>query len=362
MIITQIIDYSSNGAGIAKSDTGCVVFVDGAVRGDVCEIEITKQQKRVSHGRIVRIISPSQHRIPVDCPYFDPGEAGTPAGAPRCGGCDYRHISYEEELFAKRKRVNDALRRIGGVNIEVEDILTTGEINGYRNNIQLKSDGKKVGFYAKNSHDIVPIDRCLLVNNEMNSEIRKGKTKIRTSTETIGDFAFHISKESFFQVNTKAAKLLYDKAREYAALQSCETLLDLYCGTGTITLYLGRDAKSAVGVEINEKAVENARVNAAANNIHNVEFLCMDAAKLDSCDYFDCIVVDPPRRGLDSLTIENLAGLNPARLVYISCDAATLARDIKSICGYGYEVTRACAVDMFPRTKHVECVALLEKT
>jgi tRNA/tmRNA/rRNA uracil-C5-methylase (TrmA/RlmC/RlmD family) len=347
----EIIDYSSEGLGVAKLKNGCVVFVENAVRGDVCEIVITKSLKRVSYGRIERIISPSQHRISNDCPYIQ-------AGVLRCGGCDFRHISYEEELWAKRKRVNDALRRIGGVNIEVEDILTTGKIHGYRNNVQLKSDGKKVGFYAKNSHDIVEIDKCLLVNDEMNEAIRRRETRIRTSTEKIGDLTFRISPKSFFQVNTEAAFLLYEKAREYADLKPHESLLDLYCGAGTITLFLARDAKKAAGVEINSAAVDNARENAELNNIHNVDFICDDAENFTPADFApDCVVVDPPRKGCSPVLLQKIMELNPARIVYASCDTATLARDIKLLTGY--EVKRACAVDMFPRTRHVECVVLL---
>jgi len=345
----QIIDYSADGAGIAKLD-GCVVFVDGAVRGDACEIIITKALSRVCHARIERIIEPSNHRIPVDCAVFG-----------SCGGCDFRHISYEEELYAKRKRVNDTLKRIGGVSIEVEDILTTGKINGYRNNIQLKTDGKKVGFYSGKSHEIVQIDRCLLVNDEMNNAIKQGQTRIRTSRETIGDLTFKISPEAFFQVNTEAAFLLYEKAREYADLKPHEFLFDLYCGTGTIALYLGRDAGKALGVELCAAAVADAKENTLLNNIPNVSFLCADAADFEADGMKpDCIVVDPPRKGLAPEALQKIAKLAPPRIIYISCDPATLARDIKLL--QSYEVARVCAVDMFPRTKHVESVAKLIKT
>jgi tRNA/tmRNA/rRNA uracil-C5-methylase (TrmA/RlmC/RlmD family) len=345
----EIIDYTAEGAGVARLANGRVVFIEGAVRGDICEIAVTKALSRVCFGKIVKIISPSEHRIQTDCPVFG-----------RCGGCDFRHITYGEELFAKRKRVNDALRRIGGVSIEIETLLTTGKINGYRNNVQLKSDGKKIGFYAKNSHEIVEVDKCLLIPEQINIH-EQNCTKIRTITETIGDLTFRISPESFFQVNTEAALLLFEKAREYAALQPHETLLDLYCGTGTITLFLARDAARAIGVEVNSAAVENARENAALNNIHNADFVCADVATIDLNDFNpDCVVVDPPRRGLDSVSLQSIADLRPPRIVYVSCDPATLARDIKAFAGY--EVARVCAVDMFPRTRHVECVGLLRRS
>jgi len=345
----EITDYSGDGAGVAKLDNGCVVFIEGAVRGDICEIAITKALKRVCYAKIIEIIKPSEYRIPVDCPVFE-----------KCGGCDYRHISYEEELYAKRKKVNDELRRIGGLNIEVEDILNTGKINGYRNNIQLKSDGLKTGFYSKLSHEIVEINHCFLVSEEMNKALRKGKTKIRTSVETIGDLTFHISPEAFFQVNTEAAFLLYEKAREYADLKPHEFLLDLYCGTGTITLFLGRDAKKALGVELNASAIEDARKNAVLNKIKNVDFLCADVSELDTSIITpDCIIADPPRKGLAFGVVQKIEELSPERIVYISCDPATMARDIKLL--ENYEVTRVCATDMFPRTKHVEAIVLLRR-
>jgi 23S rRNA (uracil1939-C5)-methyltransferase len=345
----EIFDYSAEGAGVARLADGCVVFVDGGVRGDVCEIAITKALKRVRHAQIVKIINPSEHRIPMDCAVFG-----------LCGGCDFRHISYEEELFAKRKRVNDALRRIGGADIEVEDILTTGKINGYRNNIQLKTDGRKTGFYSKSSHEIVEINHCLLIDDEMNNKLRQGVTNIRTSVEAIGGLTFKISPESFFQVNTGAALLLYEKAREYAALQPHEFLLDLYCGTGTIALFLARDAEKALGVELSEEAIKDAKENAKLNNIINVSFLCKDVSELDTSGLApDCIIADPPRKGLSAEALRKIEELAPLRIVYISCDPATLARDIKLL--ENYEVTRACAVDMFPRTRHVECVARLER-
>jgi len=325
-----------------------VVFVEGAVRGDICEIIIKKALKRICHAKIERIIKPSEHRIPVDCPVFE-----------RCGGCDFRHISYEEELYAKRKKVNNALQRIGGVNIEVEDILTTGKINAYRNNIQLKTDGKRIGFYSKSSHEIVGIESCLLVNDEMNKKIKQGFTKIRTNSEKIGDLTFSISPDSFFQVNTEAAFLLYEKAREYAALQPHEFLLDLYCGTGSITLFLGRDAGKALGVELNAEAIKDAKESADLNKISNAEFICADVSALDTSGFApDCIVADPPRKGLAAEAIRKIEELAPPRIIYISCDPATLARDIKLL--QNYKVTRACAVDMFPRTKHVEIITKLE--
>jgi 23S rRNA (uracil1939-C5)-methyltransferase len=194
----------------------------------------------------------------------------------------------------------------------------------------------------------------------MNEKLRQSFTKIRTSVETIGDLTFKISSESFFQVNTEAATLLYKKAREYADLQPHEFLLDLYCGTGTITLFLAHDARKVLGVELCAETIKDANENAVLNNISNVEFLCKNVSELETSELApDCIVVDPPRKGLSTEALRKIEELAPPRIVYISCDPATLARDIRLL--ENYDVKRVCAVDMFPRTKHVEAIVLLQR-
>jgi 23S rRNA (uracil1939-C5)-methyltransferase len=197
----------------------------------------------------------------------------------------------------------------------------------------------------------------------MNEKLRQGQARIRTNTETIGDLTFKISSESFFQVNTEAALLLYEKAREYAALQPHEFLLDLYCGTGTIALFLARDAGNALGVELCAKAIKDAKENARFNNIMNVSFLCKNVSELETSelapDCIDCLIADPPRKGFAAEALRKIEELAPPRIVYISCDPATLARDIRLL--ENYDVKRVCAVDMFPRTKHVEVIAKLER-
>jgi tRNA/tmRNA/rRNA uracil-C5-methylase (TrmA/RlmC/RlmD family) len=289
----------------------------------------------------------------VDCPVFY-----------ECGGCDFRHISYEEELYAKRKKVNDALSKISGVNVKAEKVLSTGNIYNYRNNTQFKIDGEKIGFFRPGSHEVVGINQCLIASEQANKAIKNHKNtgikslQIRTATETLDNLKFNISPDSFFQVNTEAALLLYEKAAEYADLKPTETLLDLYCGTGSITLFLGRYAKTALGVELNASAVSDAKENAKLNNINNVDFLCADVSQLDVNIFKpDCIVVDPPRKGLSPDVIHKIDELKPSRIIYISCNPATLARDIKLF--ENYEVNRVSAVDLFPRTKHVEVIAKL---
>jgi 23S rRNA (uracil1939-C5)-methyltransferase len=187
--------------------------------------------------------------------------------------------------------------------------------------------------------------------------LRSGRNGLNPPLEEeLDGLVFKIS--GFFQVNADAALLLYKKAREYAALSQNETMIDLYCGVGALTLFIGRDAGYAMGVEQNRASVKAARDNARRNNLAHINFICADAAEWE-CDISktDCVIVDPPRKGLSPGAARKIIELSPKRIVYISCDPATLARDIRVL--EGYTVKDVCAVDMFPRTANVECCCLL---
>ena len=431
--------YSSEGLGIVRLD-GAVVFVPQAVRGETIDLKITKVMKTAAAGEIVKIHKPSPDRAQPECPDYG-----------RCGGCDFQHLTYPEELWAKRQRVQDALTRLGGADIRVEEILGAKNPLHYRNKSQypVGADGS-IGFYQLRSHKVVPIRRCLIqseisdataeavgawmrrykvppydettgkglvrhiyvrVNRKgeslccvvvngrqvprepelaaliraaaprtvgvvLNSNTRRGNVilgeKYRTLwgqdylMDTLCGLQFKLSVPSFYQVNRDQAEGLYGKALEYAALTGEETVLDLYCGTGTITLCLARQAKRAIGAEIVPPAIADARENAERNGIGNAEFFCGDAsdiaAKLEVEGLRpNVITVDPPRKGLAPDVIASVAGMAPERVVYVSCDPATLGRDVKLFATFGYQAERAAAVDMFPGTAHVETVVLLTK-
>ena len=186
-----------------------------------------------------------------------------------------------------------------------------------------------------------------------------------TIEETLCGYTFTISPQAFFQINPPQAEKLYNRAVEYAAPNG-GTVLDLYCGTGTITLCLSAKADHVIGAEIVPEAVENAKANALRNDVTNTEFICADAAAAaqsfkDRGIAPDCIVVDPPRKGMYPEALQNIVDMHPQRIVYVSCDPATLARDVKLLGEKGYQITKGTAVDMFPRTHHVETVVLLSK-
>ena len=390
MHTVTVTGYNSGGDGVARLDDGRVVFIRNAARGDVLEVALESARSRSARAVIVRVLSPSPYRVEPDCPVY-----------PECGGCDFRHLSYGEELDAKLRRVNDALERVGGLALRAGAILTTGQTSGYRNKAVFHSDGDSLGFYKAQTHDVAPISRCLLLKDDLNDALkalahggdapcetfagpvmageplaaqcthrqrrslppsitlRSGRNGLEPPLEErLDGLIFRIS--GFFQVNTGAALLLYNKAREYAALTKRESLIDLYCGVGALTLFVGRDAGRALGVELDNAAVEAARENARLNGFSHIDFIKADAASWDPGPGManpDCVIVDPPRKGLSPCAVSKLLSLAPGRIVYVSCDPATLARDLRAL--KGYEAADICAVDMFPRTANIECCCIL---
>ena len=430
-----------NGEGVAHLD-GQVVFVAGGLPGEVCDTLLLKVGRSAIWGKAVGVRNPSPDRVAPDCPQY-----------PKCGGCQFRHMRYAAELEAKRRRVEDAIRRVGGVALPVPVILGAKNTERYRNKVQLPvaagKNGPKIGFFRARSHDVVNVDDCLLqpetasalagavrkwmadyavpaydegahtglvrhlfvrfsqtealcclvVNgdslpheaelvevlraaapelagvvlsvNQARTNVVLGK-ELRTMwgrdylEDTLCGLTFRISVPSFYQVNRDQCEVLYGKAVELAGLTGTETVLDLYCGIGTISLAMARHAGKVIGAEIVPSAVADAQANARRNGITNAEFFCGDAA--DAAGRFaqaglrpDVICVDPPRKGLAPEVVEAIVRMAPDRVVYVSCDPATLARDLARFSERGYDARTAVAVDMFPRTAHVETVVLLSK-
>lgn len=444
VVTIEITAMSSDGMGIGRKDN-IAIFVRAAAIGDIVEVLIVKVLKKYCFGKIINFIKKSDDRIESDCAVFG-----------RCGGCAYRHISYGAECKIKQQRVEDAIRRIGGINLPVEEIIPAENTVGYRNKAQYPvgydNKGQLItGFYAVHSHRIVgntacalqpkefenilnvcmnffkqynisaydkvegkglvrhiyirkaqftgEILVCIVINGQdlphkkelveqllqveknmvgiiLNKNTQKtnvilgDKVKVLWGREylidKLCDVKFKISPLSFYQVNSVMAQSLYSLAAEYAKPQG-KTVLDLYCGAGTIGLTMAGQAKRVIGVEILPQAVEDAKYNARLNDINNVEFIC-DTASNAATELKkqgikpEVIIVDPPRKGLDNELIETIAdGFAPQRVVYVSCDPATFARDLKEFQQKGYEIKKIQPVDMFPRTSHVECIALIQR-
>ena len=434
--------YKGEGVGKINNFT---VFVDGAIEGENIEVKIVKVNKNYAFGKLLKVIEPSTSRTEPLCSTYK-----------RCGGCSLQHISYDAQLEFKRKRVKDAVSRIGKIdNVDVMPVIGMDNPYKYRNKVQLpvrlKKDEIEIGFYAERSHEIIGIDECLIQDETSNRAaeitkewmkkysinpydeitstgtvrhlvIRKGfKTGevmmvIVTNTENlphknefidmmvksipglksiiqnintnntnvilgdkcitlwgdgsiydyIGKFKFNISPLSFFQVNPVQTDVLYSKALEFTKLTGDETVFDAYCGTGTISLFLSQKAKKVYGVEIVHEAVIDAVKNAKNNNVDNVEFIEGKSEEvipdlIKKGIYADIVVVDPPRKGCDAALINAIAEMKPQRVVYVSCDPGTLARDLAIFNDLGFIAREIQPVDMFPQTFHIECVALIEK-
>ena len=427
---------TSEGLGVARI-LGRAVFVRDALPGEACRVQVLKAGKGAAYARVLERRSVSPHRTDPDCPHYG-----------KCGGCDWRHTDYAGELEYKLQRVNDALQRIGGLSLRAGEILPAPATERYRAKAIFNlgaAEGRPVtGFYRARSHQVVPVEDCLLQTEEANLAARvlrawmeetgvppwdegtgrglirhlfvrsgmvcvvaagkpregerltaalraalpglrsvvwnenrePGNTVLKGQFRTLwgedsvevslSGLRFRLSPRSFFQVNPEQAERLYALALELAELRGGETVVDLYCGAGAIGLLAARRAGQVIGVEVVESAVRDAEETARRNGVSNIRFLCADAA--EAAGRFaaegrkpDVLFVDPPRKGLDPSVIGSVAAMAPARVVYVSCDPATLARDLRLFGETGYRAEKALAVDMFPRTRHVETVVLMSR-
>ena len=438
--ILDIVDVTAEGSGVGRAD-GMAVFVPLTTIGDRAKVKILKVKKSYAYGKLISLIKPSKSRIDNDCPVFN-----------QCGGCVYRHISYDAEKAIKQNKVYENIKRIGWVDIKPQPIIADYP-DRYRNKAQYPLDESgNAGFYAYHSHRIIPCEDCLLqprifalitecvcdwakrndisiydetthkgflrhiyirkaqVTNEImvclvingdilpesdmlidsllkvdgniksvQININKKDTNVILGdickticgedyiTDVLCGVKIRLSPLSFYQVNHTMAEKLYDKAKEYANPKG-KNIIDLYCGAGTIGLSMAEDAKSIIGVEIIPEAIEDAKYNAEINGIKNARFICADAT--DAAYQLvregvtaDTVIVDPPRKGVSAEVIKTIAhDFHPQTVVYVSCDSATLARDIKIFAENGYQLKEYTPCDLFPRTAHVETVALLVKT
>ena len=444
IISLEITDVTNEGNGVGRYND-MAVFVPAVAVGDVISCRIVKVKSSYCYGRVESFTARSPHRIESDCPV-----------SKFCGGCSFRHMTYEEECRIKDSFIRNSFTRIGKLEPEFLPFIGCERTTGYRNKAQYPvamKDGRAVcGFYARRTHNVVDHTGCLLqpeifkdivdtVIEYVNKHhimpydeitfkgllrhiyLRRGEhsgeimvclvvTKIRkcgvfdglvpiltsrfsdiktivlnenpdntnvilgkklkavygdgTITDIMCGNRISISPLSFYQVNTCQAETLYAKAAEFSELSPEMTLLDLYCGTGTIGLSMARQVRKLVGVEIIQAAIDNANANAAANDINNAEFICGDAGKIAGLLYErgerpQVIIADPARKGCDRASLEYMAKMQPDRIVMISCNHTTAARDCAILKELGYSCDKVVGVDLFPRTTHVECIILLSR-
>ena len=375
-----------------------IVFISNALEEEVVDATTTYSNKKFDEAKVNEIIEVSKMRIKPICPYFD-----------ICGGCNLLHMNYDDQLKFKYNKVKDIIFKYLKENIKVNDVIYSNQFN-YRNKASFEVK-EKLCYKMRKSTNLVDINYCYLLDNNINDivhvlnnlnlkninniTIRTGEEDIMVSisgnptqeiidalkekarsiyvndklvygksniVSKIGNYEFFVSDKSFFQVNKYNVKNLYDKVLEYAELTGNENILDLYCGTGTIGIYLSKYAKSVIGIEVNEQAIFDANVNKNKTNIENISFICDTTSNINNIvnNDFDVIIVDPPRSGLDKNTINFLINSKAKRIVYVSCDIMTLVRDL-NILKQDYDIREITPVDMFPNTYHVETVCILER-
>lgn len=374
-----------------------IVFISNALEDEVVDATTTYSNKKFDEAKVNEIIEVSRMRIKPICPYFD-----------ICGGCNLLHMNYDDQLKFKYNKVKDIIFKYLKENIKVNDVIYSNQFN-YRNKASFEVK-EKLCYKIRKSTNLVDINYCYLLDKNINDIVHVlnnlnlkniNNITIRTGEEDImviisgnptqeiidalkekaksiyvndklvygrsnivskiGNYEFFVSDKSFFQVNKYNVKNLYDKVLECAELTGNENILDLYCGTGTIGIYLSKYAKSVIGIEVNEQAIFDANVNKNKNNIENISFICDTTSNINNIvnNDFDVIIVDPPRSGLDKNTINFLINSKAKRVVYVSCDIMTLVRDL-NILKQDYDIREITPVDMFPNTYHVECVCVLK--
>ncbi len=390
ILINRLNDTGSGIGNINKK----VVFVEKTVPGDIVEVKKIIKHKNYLEASYSRIIKNSSKRIQAACPYYE-----------KCGGCQIMNLDYYEQLAYKKEKVINIFKKYGNITIK-PNIIFDKEWH-YRNKITLQVKKGKLGLFKSKSNEIVEIEKCLLISNSMNELIKFIKENIKLDdvnqiiireadnqhmvvfkgniddkeafklisiadsiyinnrliygitkiTTTLGNYTFKISKDSFFQVNHNQTIKLYNQIKKY--LNKNSKILDLYCGTGSIGIYVSDNCKNILGVEINSQAIKDANLNKKINNIENISFKCGDVANvITSKDKYDTLIVDPPRNGLSKKTRKILLEISTNYIIYVSCNPITLARDIKELSSK-YELKDITLFDLFPNTYHIESVTLL---
>jgi len=398
----KIIRLNNEGLGVALVDK-FVVFVKNALVDEIVKIRITEVNDNYAKADVINYIETSSDRVIPSCPFYE-----------KCGGCNLMHMNYESQISFKKDKVKSIFKKISNIDIDIKDIIYDKEYN-YRNKVTLKVKNDKIGLYREKTNDIINVDKCLLLDNKINDEliklelfihryknnniseimIRVINDKIMLSLDTINkevrdsfinnfdhvesiyinnklvygneflkeninDLEFNISPKSFFQVNKNIMTKMYDKAISYI---KGGTTLDLYSGTGTISMLASKTSDEVIGIEVVKDAVKDANNNIELNIIKNVSFICDKVEnKIDELKNkkIDNIIMDPPRSGSDKKSLNSILEIEPKQIIYISCNPVTLARDYNTL-KEKYSIKEITLFDMFPNTYHVESLMVLER-
>lgn len=406
---------AQGGEALAREENGRVLFVPYAIAGERARVELTESKRGFARGRVLEILEPSPSRITPRCLHF-PSSPAVANLKPFCGGCQWQHIAYDTQLQFKTQIVRDQFARVAKLpDAPVLPILPAKNEWGYRNNMQfVVNEQGQFCLRAPDSHTRVPIQECFIMDPsigemfktlELDPEsfdgvtFRVGQTtgekfiilesedpetpEIETDepvsiafhgadmtvpilgretlTEKIGDRTFQISPDSFFQVNTPMAETLLELVREYLEPRAGDILLDGYGGVGLFGLCLAASVARVIEIEDNPYSFDDAQANAA--DLSNVEILegRVEDVLPNLEALIDIAVIDPPRAGLERAALDALAAKKPRTIAYVSCDPATLARDVARFLEHGYRLDRVQPVDLFPQTHHIECVVKLSR-
>lgn len=392
-VIIEKLDHF--GRGICHIDQK-ICFVPYTLPGDYCDIRIIQEKKSFLEGCLQKIINESPYRIHSSCPHFD-----------QCGGCQFQNMMFSYENQYKEEKVKEIMERFGEISPSIVRPILFSNSSLYRNKIVLHGKDGVLGFYSSKSHDIVPIHKCHLVlpkiqeiisflhsyphdisevtikcsndqkyvmvslngtfseiyllKDKVDVLIYNGKCLSRKSSilTSIGDVSFYQEPSSFFQVHSQFTKILYDEVSRFAQRKKPSTILDLYCGCGTIGIYVSSSNTSLIGVDSNPSNISQAIRNAELHSLSSYHYYCDKVEnRIDEFSNIDFVIIDPPRAGLDSKTRDVLKVILPSSIAYVSCDPVSLARDLKDLSSY-YQIESIQPFNLFPRTYHVECVALL---
>lgn len=394
--IMKIVKLDNKGRGITYLNKK-ICFVNNALEGEEVILKNIKEYSKYYEADVSEYVKKSIKRVKSKCIYYD-----------ICGGCNLMHINLNSQENYKKNKLNEVLKKYADIEVKNKFINNNSELF-YRNKVTLKINNYEWGYYSYMTHDFIKVDKCLIINNCINDlidkkelfNIKSGEVIIRSNRDQellvifnidekydvnikdipdnirgiivndkciygddyfydyIGDYKFKLSYNSFFQVNNYMAANIFDILNNNL---KGNTLLDLYCGVGTLGISLKKKFKSIYGIEKIENAILNARENADMNGLREYHYYVGDTTKvLKNINVsFDCVIVDPPRSGLSEETLKQVIKINPKQLAYISCDPITLARDLKKLVKY-YDIKKINGLDMFPNTYHVETVCILER-
>jgi 23S rRNA (uracil1939-C5)-methyltransferase len=365
--LTLRLDAMTYGGAALGRVEGKAIFVTGGLPGELVRVTVEEDHAHFSRARLLEVIEPSPDRLAPRCPHFR-------FDAASCGGCHWQHIDYAAQLRFKTAIVREQLQRLGHIpDPPVRDIIPSPAIWQYRNHAQfhVTPDGR-LGFQAARSHRAIPIDQCLIIEPSLQAWLQAQHQVDHTGEQRlsgraancqplISNVQFHISPESFFQVNTSLIETLIDQVLAKLELSKTDTVLDAYCGVGLFSRFIAPQVAHVSGVEASASAQADFAINLAG--FANVEF---HAGRVEQIlptitPHLNAAVFDPPRAGCGPQVMEAVIAQHIDRVVMVSCDPATLARDVRPLLDRHYTLIEVQPIDLFPHTYHIETIAVLQR-